>query len=301
MAEGGRFVKGASQEKSRLILLKSIENSGNQEKKGGEGCCIRFGSLFLAQFPPYREGFAPRHHQDHVFREIPPWFLIPGGARMPGVNQTIPPERRAYSRAEEVLHSVSHGAGFLGALIGAPFLIESALRHGGGATLVGMVVFAVTAALLYLASTVYHILPVGRPKEVCEVIDHAAIFLLIAGTYTPFTLGVLRGALGWTLLGLVWAIALAGVILKTIHGVRHPRLSVTLYLGMGWLIVFAARSLYLHLPLPGLLWLAGGGIAYTVGVAFYLNKRLQFSHFVWHLFVLTGTACHYFAILWYAA
>ena len=220
---------------------------------------------------------------------------------MRAVNPTLPPRHRPYTRAEEFLHSVSHGAGFLGALIGAPFLIEAALRHGNGTALVGMVVFAVTAALLYLASTIYHVLPPGKPKEVCEVIDHAAIFLLIAGTYTPFTLGVLRGTLGWTLFALVWAIALAGVILKSIHGVGHPKLSVALYLGMGWLIVFAARSLYLNLPLPGLLWLAGGGIAYTVGVAFYLNKRLQFSHFVWHLFVLAGTACHYFAILWYAA
>lgn len=208
---------------------------------------------------------------------------------------------REYSRAEETLHALSHGAGFLGALIGTPFLVQAALRHGGGAALVGVVVFSVTAALLYLSSTVYHVLPVGKLKEACEVVDHAAIFLLIAGTYTPFTLGVLRGTLGWSLLGLVWAIALAGVILKSIHGVRYPRISVALYLGMGWLIVVAARSLYLNLPLPGLLWLAGGGLAYTVGVAFYVNKRLVFGHFVWHLFVLAGTACHYFAILWYAA
>ena len=229
------------------------------------------------------------------------WSFASGVLGYRPVNPPLPHKHRVYSRAEEALHSVSHGAGFLGALIGAPFLVNAALRHGGGAALVGVVVFAVTAALLYLASTIYHVLPTGKPKEVCEVIDHAAIFLLIAGTYTPFTLGTLRGMLGWTLLGLVWTIALAGVILKSIHGVRHPRLSVALYLGMGWLILFAARSLYLNLPLPGLLWLAGGGLAYTVGVAFYVNKRLVFGHFVWHLFVLTGTACHYFAILWYAA
>jgi len=216
------------------------------------------------------------------------------------VTPTTSKKLREYSRAEETLHALSHGAGFLGALIGTPFLVQAALRHGGAA-LVGVVVFSVTAALLYLSSTVYHVLPVGKLKEACEVVDHAAIFLLIAGTYTPFTLGVLRGTLGWSLLGLVWAIALAGVILKSIHGVRYPRISVALYLGMGWLIVVAARSLYLNLPLPGLLWLAGGGLAYTVGVAFYVNKRLVFGHFVWHLFVLAGTACHYFAILWYAA
>lgn len=219
------------------------------------------------------------------------------------MNQTIQkPAPREYSSAEEISHYLSHGAGFVGALVGAPFLIGAALHNGGGGTaLVGVLVFAVTAALLYLSSTVYHMLPPGKAKDVCEVIDHAAIYLLIAGTYTPFTLNVLKGPTGWKLFGLVWSIAAAGVVLKSIHGVRYPRLSTALYVGMGWLIVGVAPSLIAHLPLPGLLWLAGGGIAYTVGVVFYLNKRLRFGHFVWHLFVLAGTVCHYFAILWYAA
>jgi len=238
---------------------------------------------------------------DADFREIPNWFLCLAVIRCRAVNQTILKSPREYSRAEEISHYLSHGAGFVGALVGAPFLVGAALGHGGGTMLVGVLVFAVTAALLYLSSTVYHVLPPGRAKEICEVIDHAAIYLLIAGTYTPFTLGVMKGTTGWTLFGLVWTIALAGVILKSIHGVRYPRLSVALYLGMGWLIVFAARSLVANLPLPGLLWLAAGGLAYTVGVVFYLNKRLRFGHFVWHLFVLAGTACHYFAILWYVA
>ena len=231
------------------------------------------------------------------------WFPGGGCATLRPVHptkQTVSPIERSYSRAEEITHWASHGAGFVGALVGAPFLIQAALRHGGGLALVGVIVFAVTAALLYLSSTIYHGLPPGRAKDACEVLDHAAIYLLIAGTYTPFTLGVLRGPLGWSLLGLVWAIAVAGVTLKAIHGVRHPRLSVALYVGMGWLIVVAARTLYTNLPLPGLLWLAGGGIAYTVGVFFYLNKQIRFGHFVWHLFVLGGTACHYFAVLWYA-
>lgn len=217
------------------------------------------------------------------------------------MNSTKPNVPRDYSRAEEMAHYLSHGVGFLAALVGAPFLIEAALRHGGAAAVVGASVFAVTAALLYLSSTIYHAMPPGRSKEVCEVVDHAAIYLLIAGTYTPFTLGVLRGTLGWTLFGLVWTIAVVGVVLKSIHGVRYPKLSVALYVGMGWLMVIAARPLYLRLPLPGLLWLAGGGVAYTVGVAFYLDKQRRFGHFVWHLFVLTGTACHFFAVLWYAA
>lgn len=221
------------------------------------------------------------------------------------LDDTLPPvstksvqTSREYSRAEEVAHFVSHGAGFLGALIGAPYLIQEALRHGGGISLIGVCVFAATAALLYLASTVYHLMPPGRAKEACEVIDHAAIYLLIAGTYTPFTLSVMRGTVGWTLFGLVWGIAVVGVILKSIHGVRYPRLSLALYVGMGWLIVLAARTLVANLPTPGLLWLAAGGMAYTVGVFFYVKKHIPFGHFVWHLFVLTGTACHYFAVLW---
>lgn len=197
-------------------------------------------------------------------------------------------------------HYVSHGAGFLAALAGAPFLISTAVRHAGTAEVVGVSVFAATAALLYLASTIYHILPQGRAKEVGEVIDHVAIFLLIAGTYTPFTLGVLRGAMGWTLFGLVWALALAGVMLKSIHGVRYPKLSLALYIGMGWLVLIAVKPLWEHLAWPGMAWLAGGGVAYTVGVVFYAKKQWRFGHFVWHLFVLAGTACHYFAILWYA-
>jgi hemolysin III len=238
-----------------------------------------------------------------LLRETRIGFAVAGVIRSRSVNptnQTIPQIERSYSRAEEITHWASHGAGFAGALIGAPFLIHAALRNGGGLALVGVIIFAVTAALLYLSSTVYHGLPPGRAKDACEVLDHAAIYLLIAGTYTPFTLGVLRGTLGWTLLGLVWTIAAVGVTLKAIHGVRYPKLSVALYVGMGWLIVVAARTLYMNLPLPGLLWLAGGGIAYTVGVLFYLNKQIRFGHFVWHLFVLGGTACHYFAVLWYA-
>lgn len=219
---------------------------------------------------------------------------------MVAVNEQSPKVLRAYSRAEEMAHWMSHGAGFVGALVGAPFLMMAAIQHGGRLAVVGVGVFAFTAALLYLASTIYHLMPEGRAKEVCEVIDHAAIFLLIAGTYTPFTLGVLRGPMGWTLFGLVWSIALAGVVLKSIHGVRYPRLSLSLYVGMGWLVLIAIKPLWENLARPGLLWLAGGGIAYTVGVVFYANKGWRFGHFAWHLFVLTGTACHYFAILWYA-
>ena len=209
--------------------------------------------------------------------------------------------KRVQSLGEEIANAVSHGAGTLAAIIGTPFLIDAAFRNGGSTAVAGACVFAVSAILLYLTSTVYHALPHGKTKELVEVFDHSAIYLLIAGTYTPFTLGVLRGSLGWTLFGIIWTLAILGVVMKMVRGVQNPLFSVGLYLVMGWLILIAARSLWLHLPRPGLLWLVAGGLAYTGGVAFYLMKRLPYGHLVWHLFVLAGTACHYFAILWYAA
>ena len=204
------------------------------------------------------------------------------------------------SRGEEIASSVSHGAGVLAALIGAPVLVASAARHGGAATVAGAAVFALTMLLLYTASTIYHALPAGRAKEVLQVVDHAAIFLLIAGTYTPFTLGVLRGPLGWTLFGLIWAMAFGGVTLKVLRGARYPVVSTGLYVGMGWLILAVIRPLCERMPSPGIWLLIGGGIFYTGGLVFYAARKMRFRHFIWHLFVLAGTACHFFAVLWYA-
>jgi hemolysin III len=191
--------------------------------------------------------------------------------------------------------------GLAAALVATPFLIVNVLVRGDGLFIVGAVVFVVTVILLYLASTLYHALPRGKAKHVFRLIEHSAIFLLIAGTYTPFTLGVLRGAWGWTLNILVWGLAVAGVLLKTVRGVRHPRISLALYVGMGWLLVVAIRPLWLRLPFPGMMWLVLGGLCYTVGVAFFTSKRLRYAHFVWHLFVLAGTACHFIAVGFYAS
>ena len=209
-------------------------------------------------------------------------------------------ERRP-SRGEEIANSVSHAVGLVAALAAAPFLVVHAVRRGGTGAIVGASVFAATVVLLYLASTLYHALPRNRAKRVFQVIDHGAIFLLIAGTYTPFTLGVLRGAWGWTLFGLVWGLATVGIALKAVGRLRHPILSTLLYVGMGWLILIAIRPLWLRVPLSGLLWLLLGGIAYTAGLAFFAAKGVRYSHFVWHVFVLAGTACHFFAVLRYAA
>jgi hemolysin III len=153
---------------------------------------------------------------------------------------------------------------------------------------------------MYLSSALYHVLPANRAKRVFRLLDHLAIFVLIAGTYTPFTLGVLRGAWGWTLFGVVWALALLGMTLKMVGALRRPVISTGLYLAMGWLIVVAIRPIWLNVPLPGILLLLAGGIAYTGGVAFYAAERVRYSHFVWHLLVVLGTTCHFFAVLWYA-
>ena len=156
--------------------------------------------------------------------------------------------------------------------------------------------------LLYLASTLYHALSNGKAKRVFRVIDHSAIFLLIAGTYTPFTLGVLSGAWGWTLFGMVWGLAVAGVVLKAFNRLPHPVLSTGIYLLMGWLVVIAIDPLLDRVPTAGLLWLVAGGLSYTAGVVFFaLDSRLRYGHLVWHLFVMAGTVCHYFAVLGYAA
>ncbi len=210
--------------------------------------------------------------------------------------------RREQSRGEEIANSISHGLGLVAALVATPFLIMQAVRRGETGFIVGASLFAATMVLLYLASTLYHALPTGKAKRVFRVIEHSAIFLLIAGTYTPFTLGVLRGELGWMLLGLVWGLAVAGVALKAFNRMSHPIVSTGLYLVMGWLILIAIDPLYARVSASGLLWLVAGGVAYTAGVAFFAaDSRLRYGHFIWHLFVMAGTTCHYFAVLWYAA
>jgi hemolysin III len=151
--------------------------------------------------------------------------------------------------------------------------------------------------LVYLASTLYHCWPHGNTKSVFQVIDHAAIFLLIAGTYTPFGLGPLRGGVGLAMLGIVWALALFGVLMKATRGVmRHRRLAMTLYLGTGWIALAFIRPLALAIPLSALLWLIAGGLAYTAGTLFFANERLRYGHFIWHLFVLAGSGCHFAAV-----
>jgi hemolysin III len=211
-------------------------------------------------------------------------------------------DERAQSLGEEIANSISHGAALFLAVIGVPFLILASARHGTAANIVGASVFAATMLLLYFASTLYHAVPHPRAKRLLKKLDHGAIYLLIAGTYTPFTLGALGGPWGWTLFGLVWALAVIGVTLKAFDRISHPVWSTGLYIVMGWLVVIAAKPLLASIATPGLILLAAGGLAYTLGVAFFaLDSRVRYGHFVWHLFVVAGTTCHYFAVLGYAA
>ena len=209
---------------------------------------------------------------------------------------------RPQSPGEEIANSLSHGLGFVAALASAPILVLTTAQNGRPLNVIGAAIFGVTMVLLYCASTVYHAVPHPRAKALLKKLDHGAIFLLIAGTYTPFTLGALSGPWGWTLLSLVWSLAVVGVTLKAFDRIEHPFASLGLYLLMGWLCVFALGPLLDRVPHQGLLLLGAGGLAYMAGVAFFAtDSRLRYGHFIWHLFVLAGTGCHYFAVLDYAA
>jgi hemolysin III len=210
-------------------------------------------------------------------------------------------EERPQSLGEEVANSVSHGIGLLAALAAFPILVTTALNRGDLAGIVGATVFATTMVLQYLTSTIFHALPPNRAKRVFQILEHSAIYFLIAGTYTPFTLGVLRGAWGWTLFGLVWSLAIVGTVFKALGGIRYTTFSTWVYLVMGWLVLIAIDPVWTLVPKWGLFWLLAGGIAYTVGAVFYMAERIRYFHFVWHLFVVAGTACHFVAVLWYAA
>jgi hemolysin III len=207
---------------------------------------------------------------------------------------------RPLSSREEFANGISHALGLIAALAAVPVLVVTAARAGSASYVVGASIFAGTLVTLYLASTLYHSLTHQGAKRLFRIVDHGAIFLLIAGTYTPFTLGVLRGPWGWTLLALVWSLAVVGLTLKVFKGTRHSWFSIGLYLAMGWLALIAIKPIWLHVPLPGILWLLAGGLAYTGGLGFFAAHRLRYNHFVWHLFVIAGTTCHFFAVLWYA-
>lgn len=206
-------------------------------------------------------------------------------------------EKPRYSLGEEIANSVTHGVGWLASVGGLAVLVTVAALTGGALRVVSCAVFGTTLVQLYAASTLYHALPSPRAKRVFRVLDHSAIFLLIAGSYTPLALVALGGGWGWALFSCVWFLAVVGVLLNTLAHGRWRWLSITLYLLMGWLVVIATKPLLAALAITPLVLLVAGGLAYTLGLTFYALKRMPYGHAVWHLFVLAGSTLHYFAVL----
>ncbi len=202
-----------------------------------------------------------------------------------------------YSRAEEWANCAVHGLGVLACAVATPWLAGAALRSGDPWLLAGCLAFGVSALLMFATSVMYHACTRPSRRLLLRRVDHAAIYLLIAGTYTPFTLGVLKGAWGWSIAGVVWGLAVLGIVFKTTSiGFRFHRTSVLLYVVMGWIIVVAFQPLMQRLDAFELGWLLAGGLCYTAGVAFYLWKSRPYTHAVWHVFVLAGVACHFVAV-----
>lgn len=199
---------------------------------------------------------------------------------------------------EEIVNSLSHGIGLVLSLLGFAILLLQTIRYGTGWHIVGCTVYGTALVCLYLASTLYHGVSSPRSKHVLKIVDHSAIYLLIAGTYTPFLLVNLRGGWGWSLLGIVWGLAMAGIVFKFWFVNQFQIFSTALYLAMGWLALIAAKPLLAHVSAVGLRWLVAGGAMYTIGVVFYASRRIPYSHAVWHLFVIAGSLCHYFAVLY---
>jgi hemolysin III len=210
------------------------------------------------------------------------------------------PALRQWSRREEIANGASHGLGFLAVMAATPFLMSTAVRHGGMGRVFGAGIFAVSCMFLYLSSALVHGLAAERSKRFFEVLDHAGIFLLIAGTYTPFALGVLWGPWGWLVLSVIWPLAICGVLVTTVRGVPPFRITTALYLGMGWFMLCVLKPLSMRVPARCLFLLLAGGLAYTAGLLFYVARRVPYHHLAWHLAVLAGTTCHFVAVWQYA-
>lgn len=202
-----------------------------------------------------------------------------------------------YSLGEEIAHSVSHGIGAVLSAVGLGFLIWLSLEHGDAWMVVSSIVYGLSLILLYSASTLYHAIPHPRAKRIFQLLDHSMIFVLIAGTYTPFALVSLHGPWGWSLFGVVWGIAIAGIMLETIKKERIKWLSLSLYIGLGWMAIVVIKPMLDAVPAIGLLFLLAGGLSYTFGVIFYVRKQMLYHHAIWHIFVMAGSALHFCAVL----
>lgn len=203
---------------------------------------------------------------------------------------------KRYTPAEELANVITHGVGLGISLVGAVTLVALTALRGDAWQIISSGVYGASLVALYTASTLYHSLRPPRAKRVLRVFDHCAIYLLIAGSYTPFALVSLRGGWGWTLFGLIWGLAVAGIVFKVLFTGRLNALSTTVYVLMGWLCIVAVKPIVEMVPTGALWWLAAGGVIYTAGTVFYHNRRVPYSHAIWHLFVIGGSACHYLAI-----
>ncbi|MDA0195626.1 MAG: hemolysin III family protein [Bacteroidetes bacterium] len=203
------------------------------------------------------------------------------------------------SIGEEIANSITHGIGAALSIGGLTILVILGAKYGDVWHIVSFSIYGGALVLLYLASTLYHSFQKPKVKRVFKFLDHAAIYVLIAGTYTPFMLVNLRGPLGWSLFSTIWGLAILGIIFKIFFLDKLEKLSLSIYLLMGWVCLFAAREMWIEIPIEGLLWLLSGGLIYTLGVLFFRWEKLPYNHAIWHLFVLGGSICHYFSILFY--
>ncbi len=215
------------------------------------------------------------------------------------MNNRVLPKQKQYSTGEEILNSISHGAGAVFAACGTALLIVLAAFFSDAWGIVSSAVYGFSLIVLYTMSTLYHAITNARAKRVMRVLDHSSIFLLIAGTYTPISLVTLRGPLGWVVFGLVWGSAVIGIVFNAVSIERFKKLSLILYIASGWAVVIAAKPMIVTMR-PGGLWLLLiGGLFYTGGIFFYVQKKRRWFHGIWHLFVLFGSVAHYLSILFY--
>ena len=199
--------------------------------------------------------------------------------------------------AEELVNSITHGVGLVLSIAGFVVLLTLAVMHGSALRIVSCAIYGSTLICVYAASTLYHGIAAPRCKRALKIFDHCAIYLLIAGTYTPFLLVNLGGGWGWSLLGVIWGLAMAGILLKFWFVDHFKIFSTVVYLAMGWLAIIAVKPLLQHVSAPGIAWLVAGGLMYTIGVAFFAAPRLRYGHAIWHVFVMAGIICHYIAVL----
>ena len=209
-------------------------------------------------------------------------------------------KERQQSTGEEIANSVTHGIFLVIAVIMAPVLIFKSIETKSHLIIATTTIFTTSVILVYFISTLYHAMPKNKTKDILRIVDHSAIYLLIAGTYTPFALNVIKGNWGWTLFSIEWLLAFIGISMLIYTGLKYKGLSLIIYLFMGWLVLIAIKPLFVSLPYWGILWVFAGGVAYTSGILYYRVSYLNFRHFIWHIFSVVGTSCHYIAVYLYA-